>query len=206
MPALSPWPNWSQLDDWTADGGPDENRLNNCGPESAAECLKYLTGVELPADFIKDAMYGEAYTGYTDVGHLVDFLQRRCEVPVRFTAEMPIRSCSRSCSRPSMPRIRSWCCITGSLSSPTAATSVRSSPTIKTAAPVPTSGTAKLETWDWATFEKWQKFGIAIVLKRTHTADLTRGMAAEPLVNRMRNHTEARPFIERALARRAPAA
>ena len=81
MPTLSPWPNWSQLDDWTADGGPDENRLNNCGPESAAECLKYLTGVELPADFIKDAMYGEAYTGYTDVGHLVDFLQRRCEVP-----------------------------------------------------------------------------------------------------------------------------
>jgi len=76
---LKPWPFWSQLSDWTADGQPDENAANDCGPESVAMCLKYLTGVELPADYIKDVMYGEGYTGYTDVEHLERFLSRFTE-------------------------------------------------------------------------------------------------------------------------------
>ncbi len=76
---LRPWPFWSQLADWTADGGPDENRLNNCGPECVAMCLRYLTGVELAADTIKDTLYGQGYAGYTNVPDLERFLEQRCE-------------------------------------------------------------------------------------------------------------------------------
>lgn len=73
---LNPWPYWGQLVDWTADAQPDENRSNNCGPESLAMCLKYLTGVELPSDYVKDVEYGEGFVGYTDTTHLERFLLR----------------------------------------------------------------------------------------------------------------------------------
>jgi hypothetical protein len=78
---LTPWPYWSQLHDWTADGQQDENRIYDCGPECVAMVLKYLTGVELPADYIKDVMKGEGYVGYTSVDDLRGFLQRYCETP-----------------------------------------------------------------------------------------------------------------------------
>jgi hypothetical protein len=80
---LKPWPFWSQLGDWTAaDGQPDENAQNDCGPECVAMALKYLTGIEMPADYIKDVMYGEGYTGYTDVAHLERFFNQLTETRV----------------------------------------------------------------------------------------------------------------------------
>lgn len=78
---LEPWPYWSQLTDWTADGADDENRLNDCGPECVAMALKYLTGVELPADYVKDVMKGQGYQGYTTADDLRAFLGRYCETP-----------------------------------------------------------------------------------------------------------------------------
>jgi hypothetical protein len=78
---LHPWPFWSQLHDWTFDGRPDINKYNDCGPESVAMCLKYLTGVELPAEYIKDVMKGSGYVGYTSVEDLAGFLSRYCECP-----------------------------------------------------------------------------------------------------------------------------
>lgn len=74
------WPDWGQNVDWTSDGQPDENAKNNCLPESLAECIKYITKVELSADLIKDIEYGEAYTGFTDFNHSTDFLKRYCEL------------------------------------------------------------------------------------------------------------------------------
>ncbi len=72
---LEPWPNWNQRYDWSPDPIrlPDTNRLNNCGPEVVAETVKYLTGVELPAVYIKDVMYSQDFQGYTDFSHLARF-------------------------------------------------------------------------------------------------------------------------------------
>lgn len=77
--SLYPFPVWGQNVDWTADGRPDENKAHNCLPESVAMCLKHLTGIELPADFIKDVEYGEGYTGDTDFNHAQSFLTRHCD-------------------------------------------------------------------------------------------------------------------------------
>lgn len=78
---LSPWPIWGQLVDWTADSQPDENKTHNCLPESMAECIKYVSGIELPADYIKDVEYGEAYIGDTTFDKAAWFLERYCESP-----------------------------------------------------------------------------------------------------------------------------
>lgn len=77
---LRPWYFYSQLSDWTADGQPDEDADNNCGPESLAMCLAHLTDLELPADYIKDTMYGEGYTGYTDFEHAQNWLTRYARI------------------------------------------------------------------------------------------------------------------------------
>jgi len=78
---LKPWPFWSQLHDWTTDPQGDVNAQNNCGPESVAMCLRFLTGVSLPAAFVKDVLYGESYVGYTDVPDLEKFFETYCETP-----------------------------------------------------------------------------------------------------------------------------
>lgn len=75
---LQHWPFYSQLHDWTADAQPDENRLNNCGPECLAMVTKYLTDVELPADFIKDVLYGESFQGYTSQEKQIYWLRKYC--------------------------------------------------------------------------------------------------------------------------------
>jgi hypothetical protein len=225
MPALSPWPNWTQLNDWTADGRPDENRFNNCGPESVAECLKYLTGIELPADYIKDVMYGEAYTGYTNIPPIVDFLQKKCAVPCEvYSDDLASAMGGRS---------------TGSTPAHT-----RLQPVVQQALdaghPIivlffwkleePNSGhfcpivacdehgctrsnvwNGQMETWSWDTFEQWQKLGSAIELKRLRAPDLgagMRGLLGDPLMQRMlAMQAEARAYLERSRGRdRTPVA
>lgn len=60
--ALRPWPwRWNQLADATIDGRPDENADLNCGPQSLAECVYYLTceRVEFKADEIHDQVMPE---------------------------------------------------------------------------------------------------------------------------------------------------
>ncbi len=77
---LEPWPFYSQLNDWSADGN-DDNASYNCGPESVAMCVAYLTGVTLPASFIKDTLYGEDYVGDTTTNGNADFLSRYTGTP-----------------------------------------------------------------------------------------------------------------------------
>jgi hypothetical protein len=205
MPVLGPWAAWTQLNDLTADGRLDENRFNNCGPEAVAECLKYLTGIELPADFIKDVMYGEAYSGYTDVPHLVNFLQKRCEVPCEVHGGepdlQPVIRAALDAGHPiivlyywklELPASGHWCPVIGYDDKGCTRANVWN---------------GKLETWDWATFKKWQKGGVAIVLKRTRPGELapaTRAVAGDPLVARMLVlMSEAQPHTERARQRLA---
>ncbi len=180
MPALSPWPLWSQRNDWTADGRPDENATNNCGPESVAECLKYLTGIELPADFIKDVMYGESHLGYTDVQHMVTFLQQKCEVPCEVhggDASSLLQPVVRQSITKGYPIIvlYFW-----KLDNPN---SGHFSPVISfdeqgcTRANV---WNGQLEYWNWNTFERWQKLGVCVVLKRTRSPELPSATPALP--------------------------
>jgi hypothetical protein len=219
MPALTPWPNWSQLYDWTADGRPDENRLNNCGPESVADCLKYLTGIELPADYIKDVMYGEAYTGYTFIPPIVDFLQKKCEVPCAVYSD-------------------NLASAMGGRSTGSTGAHARLQPVVQQALEVghpiivlffwkleePESGhfspivacdeygctranvwNGQMETWSWDTFEHWQKLGSAIELQRVRAPDLgagARGFPGDPLMRRMlAMQAAAQPYFERARGR-----
>lgn len=80
---LTPWHLWSQNGDATWDGAADENHFNNCGPESCAMCLDYLTGVALPADVIHDAVAGQGFKGYTGFPQLSGFLEQYCSIPTR---------------------------------------------------------------------------------------------------------------------------
>ncbi|HEV3309869.1 MAG TPA: papain-like cysteine protease family protein [Chloroflexota bacterium] len=76
---LTPWPFWDQLRDPMPPGIPNTNDANDCGPESVAMCLRYLTGVSLQADYIKDVIKGANYVGYTGVPDLEAFLRNECE-------------------------------------------------------------------------------------------------------------------------------
>lgn len=78
---FSHWYDWGQNADWTSDGRPDENKADNCLMESLAECIKFLTHVELPADYIKDVLYGDGYTGFTYFRDAVRFLADYCDLP-----------------------------------------------------------------------------------------------------------------------------
>jgi hypothetical protein len=205
MPALTPWPNWSQMNDWTADGRPDENRFNNCGPEAVADCLKYLTGIELPADYIKDVMYGEAYTGYTDIPPIVDFLQRLCEVPCEvYRGDVgphlrPVVQQALDAGHPIIvlffwkleePYSGHFCPIVACDEYGCTRANVWN---------------GQMETWSWDHFEQWQKLGNAIELKRLRAPDLgagARGFPGDPLMQRMlAMQAAAQPYVERARGR-----
>jgi hypothetical protein len=163
---------WSQLNDWTADGRPDENAYNNCGPESVAACLRYLTGIELPADYIKDVMYGEKHLGYTDVPHLVQFLQAKCLVPCETysgnaaTLLQPVVRRAINAGNPIIV-LYFW-----TLSNPASGhfCPVVSYDELGCARANVWNG--QMEYWNWNKFEQWQKLGIAIVLKRVRASDL----------------------------------
>lgn len=74
---LAPWPyTFNQLNDWTADGQPDENAQMDCGPESLCQIIKHLTDVELPADFVKDTEKSQGYVGYTTFDDHITFMRR----------------------------------------------------------------------------------------------------------------------------------
>jgi hypothetical protein len=80
--ALQPWPYYSQNADWTTDqDGFDENANLNCGPESICMCCKYLTGIETPADYVKDVILGPEKTGTTTAANLAWYLRHMCEIP-----------------------------------------------------------------------------------------------------------------------------
>jgi len=163
---LAPWPDWNQRTDGTGDGRVSENAANDCGPESAAECIKYITGVELQADYIKDAMYGEDYVGYSDVPHLCAFLNGRCAIPTESMAgdaSTLLRPVVQKALSQGWPVIVLFfwdlSALSGGHFCPVVAcddqTMTRSNP-----------WTGARERWSWLHFEMWQREGTAIVCRR----------------------------------------
>lgn len=66
MGMLVPCPLVDQLNESTADGGPDEAMYANCVPASLSSALQALTGKTYDGDQLRDAVYGEGSTGATD--------------------------------------------------------------------------------------------------------------------------------------------
>ncbi|MFN8472395.1 MAG: hypothetical protein U0822_09415 [Anaerolineae bacterium] len=59
LPDVQAFPTtWNQLHDPRPDQRQDTNFKHNCGPESVAECIMYLTNIELPAGYIADVILG----------------------------------------------------------------------------------------------------------------------------------------------------
>ena len=62
-----------QLSEPTQDHLPDENASANCVPASLSAAFSALTGKAYYGDELKDAVYGEAYTGATDPARYVAY-------------------------------------------------------------------------------------------------------------------------------------
>lgn len=72
---LSGFPLVNQNSEPTMDGHPDENAPNNCVVADLAAILRYShPGKQYDGDEIKDAVYGQGYTGPMDPAHFVDYL------------------------------------------------------------------------------------------------------------------------------------
>lgn len=201
MPMLSPWPLYNQLADWTVDAdGVDENRENNCGPESVAMCLKYLTGVELPADFIKDAIYGASFTGYTFMGDLARFLKKRCDLTceIRSGQEPTLQPIVKRAIDAGFPTIVLFFFELEKPDSGHFAPVVGYDEGGATRAN-PWGG--KLEYMKWPDFETWQKSSNIIILNRQRPDNLGRGgLEADPLIQGVEDLLdEAQPYVDRAL-------
>ena len=63
----------SQLHEATADGYPDENARDNCVPASLAWVLEDLAGGTFDGDQLKDAVYGQGYTGTMSAARFVGY-------------------------------------------------------------------------------------------------------------------------------------
>ena len=161
---MTPWFNWSQLRDpfpWDV-----LNATYDCGPESVAECVAYLTGVQLEAEYIKGEMYNAQYVGYTDIVHLAGYLENKCAIPVQTysgnaqTKLQPIVQKALSLYHPVIV-LFFWDLqkLTGGHFCPVIACDekvvTRSNP-----------WTGATETWSWAHFEMFQQMGVALELKR----------------------------------------
>lgn len=173
MPALKPWPAYNQRKGLAFDDDKkSENADNNCGPTSVAMCLKYLTGVEIPADFIKDVMYGPEYLGYTYDNELRAFLEKRCDIPCEAhsgTSKTLLRPTVEAAIDAGYPIIvlYFWKLDTyeGGHWAPVIAYDeagcTRQDP-----------WTGLADTWSWAKFEQAQNRGHCIVLKRKRDPNL----------------------------------
>jgi N-acetyl-anhydromuramyl-L-alanine amidase AmpD len=66
-----------QLAEATLDHQADENAHANCVPASLAAALSALTGRTFYGDELKDAVYGQGYTGATDPARFIAYCQRQ---------------------------------------------------------------------------------------------------------------------------------
>lgn len=63
----------NQRSEPTMDGLPDENANDNCVPASIAEALHILTGRTFDGDELKDAVYGQGWTGFQSASAYVAY-------------------------------------------------------------------------------------------------------------------------------------
>ena len=169
---LHPWPDdWNQLDDWSTDENGDQNRYNNCGPESLAATLKYLTGVEMGADEIVETIDNN-HVGYTTVEQLTAWLKRYAEIETEehygdaSTLLRPVVEGAIDNGYPVIvlfffdindPESGHFCPVYGYNDTGVYRHQVYGGGT---------------EFMDWATFEAWQKLGTCFVVKRRRDAQL----------------------------------
>ena len=73
MSALSGFPLVNQNSEPTMDGHPDENAPNNCVATCLAAILTYLNGKPYDGDQLKDAVYGQSYTGPMDPARFIGY-------------------------------------------------------------------------------------------------------------------------------------
>lgn len=64
----------NQLNEPTSDKQVDENKNWNCVPASLSEAIHVLTGKTIYGDALKDAVYGQGYTGAQAPAHYVAYL------------------------------------------------------------------------------------------------------------------------------------
>lgn len=74
---LPRFPLVNQLQSPTLDHAPDENARENCVPSSICAALDYLTGKTYEPDAIKDAVYGQGYTGGQSAAHYIAYAARQ---------------------------------------------------------------------------------------------------------------------------------
>ena len=168
---LSPWPDWNQRTDPGDGGEVSQNAMNDCGPESVAEVVWHLTGVELEADYIKDVIKGEGYVGYTSVADLSGYLNTRAGVPTRAyagdatTKLQPVVQAALSAGCPIIV-LFFWDL---NPASPTYLTGGHFCPVVACDDQVVTRSnpwTGQRESWSWAHFEEFQQMGTALVCLR----------------------------------------
>ena len=126
-------------------------------------------GVELPADFIKDAMKGAGYVGVTTLADLAAFLTRRCEVPSDLTgpgdATTLLRPVVEGAITQGYPVIV--------LFSGNGVDLAETVGHFMVVVGVDDAGVVCADPWggkmrslDWGTFERLQRLGQALVVKR----------------------------------------
>lgn len=71
------FPRVDQLHSPTLDGFPDENAGMNCVAAVAAAGLRSITGRVYEPDAVKDAVYGQGYTGGQSAAHYVVYCQKQ---------------------------------------------------------------------------------------------------------------------------------
>lgn len=77
MGNLPNFPLRDQLTERPSDGQSSENARNNCVPTSIAAGLSFLTGKAFNGDQLKDAVYGQGYTGVMSASKFVDYCAKQ---------------------------------------------------------------------------------------------------------------------------------
>lgn len=104
MATLANFPMKDQRSEKTIDGRPPENGNFDCVAVSLAAAVQYLTGKYCSGDELKDAAYGESYTGGTALRKYVDDATDRARAVYGVSAE-PFNSTSTVAL---IHQIRAW--------------------------------------------------------------------------------------------------
>lgn len=75
------WPMVNQLNSPTDDGGQDENSIENCGEANVCSIARFVAGVVVEPDWVKDIILRQNATGPTNDHQLHDVMTNRLGVP-----------------------------------------------------------------------------------------------------------------------------
>ncbi len=196
LPNIEAFPtHWNQLNDVRADHRIDTNKNHNCGPESIAECLMYLTNVELPAGYIADVILGPDKVNVdTWNTQLADFIRNWSHIDVDDSNRGDSGAAIRYAIDQGYPIIvlfywdlaavdRGDMANAGGHWCPVIAyddhSVTRSNPW----------GGVK-ETWDWGQFNKYKQNNVYVILKRRRAIDAGDRGLLDPFVQLVQKAAE----------------